>query len=173
MARYVVNAVLLEGRGPREVASAHGISKSWIYELIKRYRSGGYAALEPRSRRPRSCTHETPVEIVQAIVALRHQLAGEGHDCGPATSRTGSSPPASTQRSSTSSTTTPACSSPPTPTQQPKLRTSWTASASLHGLPASRLSDNGAVFTASPRDGKMLIQSRRASPSYPNTREGR
>ena len=41
MGRYVVDAVLLEGRSAREVARAHGLSKSWIYELIKRYREGG------------------------------------------------------------------------------------------------------------------------------------
>jgi transposase len=52
--RYVVDAVLLEGRSAREVALAHGISKTWIYELIGRYRAGGYEALEPRSRRPRT-----------------------------------------------------------------------------------------------------------------------
>jgi transposase len=80
LGRYVVDAVLAEGRSAREVAEAHGISKSWIYELIARYRAGGYEALEPRSRRPRCCTHETPVEIVQAIVALRCQLAADGHD---------------------------------------------------------------------------------------------
>jgi len=85
MARYVVDAVLLEGRSAREVAQAHGISKSWIYELIGRYRQGGYEALEPRSRRPKSCKHATPDEVVQAIVGLRERLAGEGHDCGPAT----------------------------------------------------------------------------------------
>ena len=39
MARYVVDAVLLEGRGAREVVAAHGISESWIYELIKRFRA--------------------------------------------------------------------------------------------------------------------------------------
>jgi hypothetical protein len=58
LARYVVDAVVLEGRSAREVAKAHGISKSWIYELIARYRDGGYQALEPRSKRPRSCKHE-------------------------------------------------------------------------------------------------------------------
>lgn len=41
LARYVVDAVLLEGRSAREVAAAHGISKSWIYVLIKRYRARG------------------------------------------------------------------------------------------------------------------------------------
>jgi transposase InsO family protein len=85
MARYVVDAVLLEGRSARAVAKAHGISKTWIYELIKRYRAGGYEALEPRSRRPRSCRHETPREVVQAIVALRAELSAQGHDAGAET----------------------------------------------------------------------------------------
>jgi transposase InsO family protein len=85
LARYVVDAVLLEGRSAREVAAAHGISKSWIYVLIERYRAGGYEALEPRSRRPRSCSHQTPLGTVERILALRRELEGQGHDCGPAT----------------------------------------------------------------------------------------
>ena len=42
-----------------------------------------------------------------------------------------------------------------------KARMSWTSSMrqpSLHGLPASLLTDNGAVFTATPRKGKVLLQ---------------
>jgi hypothetical protein len=31
MGRYLVDAVLLEKRRAREVATAHGVSKSWIY----------------------------------------------------------------------------------------------------------------------------------------------
>ena len=85
MARYVVDAVLLEGRSAREVARAHRISKTWIYELISRYRAGGYQALEPRSRRPHSCKHETSGQLVQAIVALRAELEGQGHDAGAET----------------------------------------------------------------------------------------
>src|SRR5438445_13828392 len=85
MARYVVDAVLLKGTSAREVARAHGISKSWIYELIRRYRAGGYEALEPRSRRPRSCKHETPPELVRAIVQLRGELESQGHDAGAET----------------------------------------------------------------------------------------
>ena len=85
MGRYVVDAVLLEGRSAREVARAHGVSKSWIYELIKRYRAGGYEALQPRSRRPRSCRHEPPAEIVEAIVKLRAELESQGHDAGAET----------------------------------------------------------------------------------------
>src|ERR1700736_3430666 len=85
MAPYVVDAVLLEGRSAREVARAHGISKTWIYELIKRYRSGGYEALEPRSRRPRSCKHETSAAVAAEIVKLRRELSSQGHDAGAET----------------------------------------------------------------------------------------
>jgi len=85
MERYVVDAVLLEGRSAREVARAHGISKSWIYELIRRHRLGGYEALEPRSRRPRSCSHQTPPAVVKRIVALRAELEAQGHDAGAET----------------------------------------------------------------------------------------
>jgi len=41
LGRYVVDAVLLEGRGVGEVANAHGISRYWLYKLIARYREGG------------------------------------------------------------------------------------------------------------------------------------
>src|SRR6266542_3240548 len=83
--RYVVDAVVLEGRSPSEIARLHGISRSWLYRLIGRYREGGYAALAPRSRRPHSCSHRTPPELEAAIVALRAALAAAGHDAGPAT----------------------------------------------------------------------------------------
>lgn len=85
MARYVVDAVLLEGRSAREVAATHGISRSWIYELIARFRAGGYEALQPHSHRPRSCPHETSAEMVRAIIALRKELDALGHDAGPTT----------------------------------------------------------------------------------------
>ncbi len=83
--RYVVDAVVVEGRSPTEIARLHGISRSWLYRLLGRYREGGYAALAPRSRRPHSCSHQTPPDVEAAIVAVRAELAGAGHDAGPAT----------------------------------------------------------------------------------------
>jgi transposase InsO family protein len=217
MARYVVDAVLLEGRSAREVARAHGISKSWIYELIARYRAGGYDALAPRPRRPRSCTHETPVEMVQAIVGLRGQLTAAGHDAGAATiayhlatrlddvpsratiwrilKREGLITPQPQKRPRSSLIRFQADL--PNETWQTDI-THWRLDAgehaeilnliddhsrlflaseayttikakdvvdsfhkavSRHGLPASLLTDNGAVFTATPRHGKVLLQS--------------
>jgi transposase InsO family protein len=85
LGRYVVDAVLLEGRSPTELARTHGISRSRIYQLIARFREGGYPALEPRSRRPRSCSRAAAPEIQAAIVRLRGELADAGHDCGPHT----------------------------------------------------------------------------------------
>ena len=82
LGRYVVDAVLLEGRSPSELARSHGISRTWIYELVKRFRAGGYGALEPRSRRPKSCPHQHGPQIEQAVVALRASLAQAGHDAG-------------------------------------------------------------------------------------------
>ena len=55
LARYLVEAVVLEGWSITELARGHGVSRFWIYKLLARYREGGYAALEPRSRRPKSC----------------------------------------------------------------------------------------------------------------------
>jgi transposase InsO family protein len=85
--RYVVDAVVLEGRSPREIARLHGISKSWIYALLARFHAGGYEALLPRSRRPRSCAHQVAADVEAAIVELRRQLDQAGHDCGAATIR--------------------------------------------------------------------------------------
>jgi transposase InsO family protein len=84
-ARYLVEAHVLEGRSVSELAAAHGVHRSWIYKLLARYREGGYEALKPQSRRPRSCKHETPQEVVAAIVALRSELSAQGHDAGAET----------------------------------------------------------------------------------------
>ena len=85
LGRYVVDAIVLEGRSPSEVARSHGISRSWIYELVARYRAGGYAALEPRSRRPRSCAHQIESKVQAAVLRLRRDLSAAGHDAGPHT----------------------------------------------------------------------------------------
>jgi len=85
LGRYVVDAVVLEGRSPRELARTHGISRTWIYELVARYRAGGYDALEPRSRRPRSCPHQVAPKVERAILRLRRELAAAGYDAGPHT----------------------------------------------------------------------------------------
>jgi transposase InsO family protein len=85
LARYVVDAVVLEGRSYREVARAHGVSKSWVGKLVGRYRTGGYEAIAPRSRAPRRIPHRTPDELEDEICALRKELGELGLDAGAAT----------------------------------------------------------------------------------------
>jgi transposase InsO family protein len=85
LGRYVVDAIVLEGRSPSELARTHHLSRSWIYELVARYRQGGYAALEPRSRRPRSCAHQVRATVQALVLATREDLAAAGHDAGAQT----------------------------------------------------------------------------------------
>jgi transposase InsO family protein len=85
LARYVVDAVVVEGRSYREVARAHGVSKSWVGKLVGRFRAGGYPAIEPRSRAARRIPHRTPDALEDEIVALRKELAELGVDAGAQT----------------------------------------------------------------------------------------
>src|ERR1700694_453451 len=79
---YVVEAIVSEGRSPTELSRSHGISRSWIYELLDRHRQGGLEALEPRSRRPRSCSHQVGAETQALILKLRTDLTAAGFDAG-------------------------------------------------------------------------------------------
>jgi len=83
--RHVVKAVVLEGLSVREVAAAHGVSRSWVYECLARYRAEGDLGLVPRSRRPRSSPSRLGAEAEDKIVALREDLARQGLDAGPHT----------------------------------------------------------------------------------------
>ncbi len=85
LARYIVDAVVLERRSPTELARDHGITRRWIHKLVKRFREGGYSALEPRSRRPHSCSHQTSSDVQANVLRLRQELAAAGHDAGPET----------------------------------------------------------------------------------------
>lgn len=45
--RLVITAVVLEHRPVAEVVATYGVSKSWTYALLARYREEGEAAFEP------------------------------------------------------------------------------------------------------------------------------
>ena len=51
-AQLVITAVVLQGRSKTEVARDYDLSRQWVYQLVTRYRAGGSAAFQPRSRRP-------------------------------------------------------------------------------------------------------------------------
>ncbi|HET7524140.1 MAG TPA: IS481 family transposase [Acidimicrobiales bacterium] len=85
LSEYVITEVLQQGRSVREVAAAHGISKTWLYELLARHRAGGTEALVALSRRPLRSPSRLDAAIEDEIVELRKTLAEEGLDAGAAT----------------------------------------------------------------------------------------
>jgi len=86
-ARLVITAVVVEGRDPAEVAKTYGMSRSWLYELLARYREEGETAFEPKSRRPKTIQNATAPTTVELIVKLRGELTNAGLDAGPDTIR--------------------------------------------------------------------------------------
>ena len=85
LTRLLITAVVVENRPVREVAAAYGVSRSWLYELLARYRVEGEAAFVPRSRRPKVSPTAFPIEVTGLIVELREKLATTGLDAGPDT----------------------------------------------------------------------------------------
>lgn len=217
LARYLVQAVLMEGRSAAEVAAAHGVSRSWVYELLARYRREGESGLVARSKRPKRSPTQVPVELEDEIVEMRKALSEEGHDAGPHTihfhlsrrhpsvpsvssiwrilSRRGFVTPQPQKRPRSSFVRFEA--SLPNECWQADT-THWTLAdgsgveilnviddhsrlvvasrvfvttkaadvvstfheaVARHGFPASVLTDNGAVFTAAPRNGRCAMES--------------
>jgi transposase InsO family protein len=85
LARFVVDAVVLEKRSCRDVARSHGVSKSWVAELVKRFKAGGYAALKPLSKAARRVSNRSSEELEERVVRLRKELTEQGFDAGAQT----------------------------------------------------------------------------------------
>lgn len=84
-ARYAVDAVVIEGRSLRAVASSIGMSKSWVAKQVVLFRAGGYEGLVRRSTAPHRRPTRLPIELEDEIVMLRKELDEEGLDAGPLT----------------------------------------------------------------------------------------
>jgi transposase InsO family protein len=83
--RLLITSVVVENRSVRDVAAQYGVSQSWLFELLARYKAEGEAAFEPRTRRPHSARTAIPPETVDLIVELREKLTATGLDAGPET----------------------------------------------------------------------------------------
>src|SRR5215218_5918698 len=84
-ARLVITALVVDQQTPAEVAARYGVHRAWVYKLKARYEAEGDAALEPRSRRPKTSPSALAPELVELIVRLRKELADAGLDAGPDT----------------------------------------------------------------------------------------
>lgn len=80
--RVIVEAVLA-GKSQGEVARLYGISQPRVSQLVAAWRAGGWDALDPGSRRPKSNPNTTPPDVVARVLALRADLIADGCDAGP------------------------------------------------------------------------------------------
>ena len=85
LGRFLVEAVVFGKQSPNRLAREYEISRSWLYELLARYRRDGPAGLEPRSHRPTSCPHQIGDDVVTVILELRDDLTAAGLDAGAQT----------------------------------------------------------------------------------------
>jgi transposase InsO family protein len=84
-ARLVITALFVDHQTPAEVAARYAIHRSWVYKLKARYEAEGEAALEPRSRRPKTSPAALAPELVDLIIGIRKELTDVGLDAGPET----------------------------------------------------------------------------------------
>jgi transposase InsO family protein len=84
-ASLVITALFVDHQTPAEVAARYGVHRAWVYKLKARYEAEGDAALEPRSRRPKTSPSALSCDAVDLIVRVRKELSDAGLDAGPET----------------------------------------------------------------------------------------
>jgi transposase len=84
------------------VARRFGVHRAWVYKLKARYQAKDEAALEPRSRRPKTFPTAIPAHTVE-LIGLRKELGGAGWTPGrtpsAGTCDTGTASPCQSPRS--------------------------------------------------------------------------
>jgi transposase len=70
-----------------QVAKEYGVSRIWVYQLLKRHRLIGVEAFKPGSRAHHSDPKAVSEEIHERIAALRHELSTAGLDAGASSIR--------------------------------------------------------------------------------------
>jgi transposase len=84
-ARLVITALFVDHQSPAGVAARYGVHRAWVYKLKARYEAEGDAAIEPRSRRPKTSPTALSPESVDLIVRVRKELSDAGLDADPDT----------------------------------------------------------------------------------------
>jgi transposase len=49
---FIARSVVDQGLTVAQAAAKFGVSRGWVHQLVKRYRSGGVAAVLPQSKAP-------------------------------------------------------------------------------------------------------------------------
>ncbi len=84
---FLIETHLRTGRPIAELARTHGVHRSWLYKLLRRYRLEGPSGLEARSRRPLRSPSRVRDRYEDEIVTLRKELLDLGVDAGAETIR--------------------------------------------------------------------------------------
>lgn len=85
--RVLIETMLTTGMNQTETAEYFNVSTRWVRKLQKRFKEGGFAALEPQSKRPHTNPRATDETVVQRIIELREELTRRGTDAGAQTIR--------------------------------------------------------------------------------------
>jgi transposase InsO family protein len=76
--RYAAVREVLEGASVTDVARRNGVARQTVHEWLRKYATGGMAALVDRSSKPLSCAHQMPPVVEARIVELRRAHPGWG-----------------------------------------------------------------------------------------------
>ena len=82
--RVIVLSVVQQQLSKAETARRYQVSWRWVHTLVTRYQSGGWKAVEHRSRRPHSNSRAVDNRVREQILMLRGELQTAGLDHGPA-----------------------------------------------------------------------------------------
>jgi transposase InsO family protein len=85
LGQFLVETHLRTGRPIAELAKTHGVHRSWLYKLLRRYRLEGEAGLAPKSKRPKRFPTRIADRYEDEIVAIRKELFDGGFDAGAET----------------------------------------------------------------------------------------
>lgn len=78
----IVLSVIEHKKPIKLVCQEFEVSRSWVYELLRRHRILGPAAFEKGSKRPHGNALAISLELHQEIAKLRHELTAQGLDAG-------------------------------------------------------------------------------------------
>ncbi|PYI39608.1 IS481 family transposase [Arthrobacter psychrolactophilus] len=84
--KLIIQSIIQGKLTPAQAAEHFGVSRRWVYELMRRHRASGEDGVLPLSRRPHSSPQQTAETVRSRILSLRPELTDKGLDAGAETS---------------------------------------------------------------------------------------
>lgn len=83
--KLIIQSIIQGKLTPAQAAEHFGVSRRWVYELMRRHRVLGEDGVLPLSRRPHSSPQQTEETVRSRILSLRPELTDKGLDAGAET----------------------------------------------------------------------------------------